>query len=110
MLAERAALVSLPNLMNHSATVEYFAQWAPEIKAAHDVGVLFVMGETGSVSCHGASGVSNTLGAALWELDYMLHGATIGMSGVYFHMGTPFFYSMWQPVEHNGTPARVYPT
>ena len=32
------------------------------------------MGETGSVSCHGKDGVSNTLGAALWELDYMLHG------------------------------------
>lgn len=110
MPAERAALVSLPNLMNHSATVEYFAQWAPEIKAAQDVGVPFVMGETGSVSCHGAPGVSNTLGAALWELDYMLHGATLGMNGVYFHMGTPFFYSMWQPVEHNGTAAIVYPT
>lgn len=90
--------------------VEYFSQWAPEIQAANHVGLHFLMGETGSVSCHGMQGVSNTLGAALWELDYMLHGATIGMSGVYFHMGTPFYYSMWQPVPHNGTAATVYPT
>ena len=32
------------------------------------------------------------------------------MQGVHFHMGTPFFYSMWQPVAYNGTAARVYPT
>lgn len=96
--------------MNHTSLVEFFSQWTPEIKAANDAGLPFLMGETGSVSCHGAQGVSNTLGAALWELDYMLHGATIGMSGIYFHMGTPFYYSMWQPVAHNGTAATVYPT
>ncbi|KFY07979.1 hypothetical protein V492_06645 [Pseudogymnoascus sp. VKM F-4246] len=107
---ERAKLVSLPNLMNHTALVEFFAQWDTEIKAAEEAGVPFLMGETGSVSCHGKRGVSNTLGAALWELDYMLHGATIGMGGVYFHMGTPFYYSAWQPVAHNGEPAAVYPT
>ncbi|OBT96722.1 hypothetical protein VE01_04076 [Pseudogymnoascus verrucosus] len=107
---ERAKLVSLPNLMNHTALVEFLAQWDTEIKAAEEAGVPFLMGETGSVSCHGKRGVSNTLGAALWELDYMLHGATIGIGGVYFHMGTPFYYSAWQPVAHNGEPAAVYPT
>ncbi|KAL5363151.1 glycoside hydrolase superfamily [Aspergillus floccosus] len=106
----REAQVSLPGLMNHTALVEYFSQWVPEIQAATTAGLPFLMGETGSVSCHGTQGVSNTLGAALWELDYMLHGASIGMSGVYFHMGTPFYYSMWQPVPHNGTAATVYPT
>ncbi|KAJ5910754.1 uncharacterized protein N7473_000057 [Penicillium subrubescens] len=106
----RESQVSLSGLMNHTALVEFFSQWTPEIKAANDAGIPFLMGETGSVSCHGVQGVSNTLGAALWELDYMLHGATMGMSGIYFHMGTPFYYSMWQPVPHNGTPATVYPT
>ncbi|PMD16272.1 glycoside hydrolase family 79 protein [Hyaloscypha hepaticicola] len=105
-----AALVSLPGLMNHTTTVNYFTQWIPSIQAAHSVGTLFYMGETGSVSCHGKNGVSNTMGAALWELDYVLNGATIGMDGVFFHMGTPFYYSMWQPVEFNSTAATVYPT
>lgn len=96
--------------MNHTTTVDFFKQWIPSIQAAHSVGTHFYMGETGSVSCHGKQGVSNTMGAALWELDYVLNGATIGMDGVFFHMGTPFFYSMWQPVEYNGTAATVYPT
>lgn len=96
--------------MNHSSTVSYFQDWVASIKAAHASGFVFNMGETGSVSCHGKDGVSNTVGAALWELDYVLNGATLGMQGVYFHMGTPFFYSMWQPVASGGVPARVYPT
>ena len=66
--------------MNHSNTLDYFAQWKPEIAAARSVDAKFVMGETGSVSCHGKDGVSNTLGAALWEIDYMLHGESNGDS------------------------------
>ena len=60
--------------MNHINTIQYFAQWQAEIAAAKLTGVPFFIGETGSVSCHGKNGVSNTLGAALWEIDYMLHG------------------------------------
>ena len=73
---ETAALVSLPNLMSHINTIMYFQQWQIEIAAAQNAGIAFHMGETGSVSCHGKDGVSNTLGAALWEIDYMLHGKT----------------------------------
>ncbi|KAK9358377.1 hypothetical protein V1504DRAFT_478025 [Lipomyces starkeyi] len=47
------------------------------------------------------------MGAALWELDYVLNSALVGMDDVFFHMGTPFFYSMWQPVEYNGTAAKA---
>jgi hypothetical protein len=96
--------------MNHTTTVSFYNQWIPSIQAAHDANTLFYMGETGSVSCHGEDGVRNTMGAALWELDYVLNGAVLGIDGVFFHMCTPFFYSMWQPVEYNGTAARVYPT
>lgn len=96
--------------MDHNSTVSYFKQWEPSIAATRAVGASFHMGETGSVSCHGKDGVSNTLGAALWELDYVLHGAIMGMSGVYFHMGTSFYYSMWQPIDYHGVETQVYPT
>ena len=96
--------------MNHTTTLSYFTQWVPSIAAAREANVPFYMGETGSVSCHGAAGISNTFGAALWEMDYALNGAVLGMSGIHFHMGTPFFYSMWQPVAYGGLPAKVYPT
>lgn len=102
--------MSLERLMNHTTTVSFYNQWIPSIQAAHNANTLFYIGETGSVSCHGKDGVSNTMGAALWELDYVLNGAVLGMDGVFFHMCTPSFYSMWQPVEYNGTAARVYPT
>ncbi|KAK3618545.1 hypothetical protein LTR22_026338 [Elasticomyces elasticus] len=104
--ASRAAGISLPILMNHSNTLDYFSQWTTEIPAARSVGAKFVMGETGSVYCHAKDGVSNTLGAALWDIDFMLHGAILGMQRVHFHMGTPFFYSMWQLIAYNGTAAR----
>ncbi|KAF2230946.1 glycoside hydrolase family 79 protein, partial [Viridothelium virens] len=102
--------ISLHALMSHLHTLEYFSQWTPSIAAATSINASFVMGETGSVSCHGAPNISNTLGAALWEMDYVLHAATLGMRRVHFHNGSPFWYSMWQPVEVNGTAPRVWPT
>jgi hypothetical protein len=48
--------------------------------------------------------------AFLFHADIFCKGATLGFEGVYFHMGTPFYYSMWQPVAYNNTPATVYPT
>jgi hypothetical protein len=72
--------------MNYTTTISYFSQWSASIAAAHSVGLAVNMGETGSVSCHGKADVTNTMGAALWELDYVLHGAVLGMHGVYFHM------------------------
>jgi hypothetical protein len=43
------------------------------------------LGETNSVSCGGRPGVSNTFGAALWALRYMLAAARAGFAGINFH-------------------------
>ncbi|KAI9708321.1 MAG: hypothetical protein M1820_004025 [Bogoriella megaspora] len=106
---EQAAEISLPALMNHINTIETFSQFSPSIASAASINTSFVLGETGSVSCHGAANISNTFGAALWNLDLMLHGATLGMRRVHFHNGSPFYYSVWQPVEVNGTAPRAWP-
>jgi len=107
----RAALVSLPGLMNHTSTSQYFSKWQSAIAISHKtVGTKFYMGETGSVSCHGREGVSNTLGAALWQLDYVLYGASIGMDKIFFHQGIPYFYSAWWPSTYNGATPTVWPT
>lgn len=50
--------------------------------------------ETNSYSCHGAPGVSNTAGAALWTLDYTLFASQIGVSRVHFHEGIGYKYSL----------------
>jgi hypothetical protein len=97
--------------MNHTTTLRYFSQWSSSISAARAAGIAFNMGETGSVSCHGKAGVSNTMGAALWQLDYVLYGAVQGMQGVYFHSGSPFYYSAWRAVHYPGIGGpQVYPT
>ena len=58
-----------------------------DIAAVHAQGLDYILGETNSYSCHGAPGVSNTAGAALWALDYALFASQIGISRVYFHHG-----------------------
>lgn len=59
--------------------------------------------ETNSYSCHGAPGVSNTAGAALWTLDYTLFASQIGVSRVHFHEGIGYKYSLVKilfPITH----------
>jgi hypothetical protein len=43
------------------------------------------LGETNNVGCGGRPGVSNTFGAALWALRYMLSVARAGFAGINFH-------------------------
>lgn len=101
--AASAAAASLPHLLNHANTLGVVSSYRPSIIGAHQSGSLFFMGETNSIACHGVAGISDTLGAALWMLDYSLSGAAAGMDGLFFHNGVSFFYSLWQPVALNGT-------
>ncbi|KAI2784317.1 hypothetical protein F4815DRAFT_441384 [Daldinia loculata] len=73
------------------------SQYAPQVAAADKAGAPLVMGETNSVSCSGKSGISDTLGAALWGVDYVLTGASIGIRKTYFHLGAQSEYSAFTP-------------
>ncbi|KAJ3196371.1 hypothetical protein HK101_009184 [Irineochytrium annulatum] len=58
-------------------------------------GVPLLLGETNSVSCGGALGVSNTFASTLWSLDHLATSAWSGIQGARFHAGvyatsTPF--------------------
>ena len=92
-------------------------------KYTRSQGYNYVMGETNSCSVrllpplsylcltdwhliqqgHGRDGVSNVFAAALWSIDYALYMATIDISRVFFHQGTTFAYSAWQPIDVNST-------
>lgn len=67
-------------------------------------GVEYVLGETNSISCQGRDNVSNVFGSALWYLDYNLYIASRvpDVAKMYFHMGTPYRYSLWAPFEGVG--------
>lgn len=41
--------------------------------------------ETGSISCHGEAGVSNSFAAALWAADWIAHAMSAGVAGLNFH-------------------------
>lgn len=56
-----------------------------------------MLGETNSISCSGRSGISDTFGAALWAVDYVLMAASIGIPKVYFHLGANSQYSAFTP-------------
>ncbi|KAI1380355.1 glycoside hydrolase superfamily [Hypoxylon crocopeplum] len=84
-------------LSNHTVLWLNVSQYAPQAAAADKAGAPLVMGETNSVSCSGKSGISDTFGAALWGVDYVLMGASIGIQKTYFHLGAQSEYSAFTP-------------
>lgn len=76
-------------------------------------GVEYVLGETNSISCQGRDLVSNVFGSAIWYLNYSLYIASkTVVSKMYWHMGTPYRYSLWSPFEsiNNNHSALVRPS
>lgn len=56
-----------------------------------------------SPQCQGTPLVSDVFASALWAVDYVLYVASLQVSRLYFHMGTAYRYSPWQPITINGT-------
>ncbi|PIG85404.1 hypothetical protein AARAC_002843 [Aspergillus arachidicola] len=109
---EDAAKADLRNFLDHQQTLDLLDQYSSQISAAKPLGKMMHMGETGSIACHGKDGVSNTLGAALWQLDYALSGATAGIDRFFFHNGKgDFYYSTWEPLPTEISPVpHINPT
>ncbi|KAF9466484.1 hypothetical protein BDZ94DRAFT_170407 [Collybia nuda] len=88
----------LQDLMEKSSIRANLSPFSPDITAVRAKGLDYVLGETNSYSCHGAPGVSNTAGAALWALDYVLFATQVGVSRVFFHEGVGYKYNLIQPI------------
>ncbi|PPQ64596.1 hypothetical protein CVT26_001994 [Gymnopilus dilepis] len=88
----------LQDLMEKTSIRSNLSQFVPDIVATNNKGLDYVLGETNSYSCHGAPGVSNTAGAAIWALDYLLYASQLGISRIFFHQGIGFKYNLVQPV------------
>jgi len=96
--------VHLSDYLNHLESIAYLSNSGGEIAAAKSIGATYQIGETNSVACHGLDGVSNTMGAALWMIDYSLVAASIGVDRLFFHNEEGgFYYSMWDPTAVNAT-------
>ncbi|KAI0204605.1 glycoside hydrolase superfamily [Astrocystis sublimbata] len=92
--------LSLDLLSNHSVLWQNVSQYIPQVAAADTAGAPLVMGETNSASCSGRSGISDTFGAALWGIDYVLTAASLGIEKVYFHLGAQSEYSAFTPLPY----------
>ncbi|PCH34775.1 glycoside hydrolase family 79 protein [Wolfiporia cocos MD-104 SS10] len=94
----------LESLMNKTNIRNNLTIYVDDIAATYERDLTYVIGETNSIACEGAPGVSNTAGAALWVIDDALFAATIGVRELYFHEGVGFKYNFIQPVTlHNST-------
>ena len=60
--------------------------------------LLIEQGECNSYSGHGVPGISNAAESALWSIDYMLYGASLGISRFHFHEGVGYAYNAIAPV------------
>ncbi|KAF9644536.1 glycoside hydrolase family 79 protein [Thelephora ganbajun] len=94
----------LRSFMSKSAVRGNLTVFNPDITATRSRGLVYVMGETNSIGCHGAPGVSNTAGAALWAIDYTLQAATLGIQEIYYHGGIGFKYNFFQPIALDRSP------
>lgn len=83
----------LQNLMSKANIRTNLGQFAPDIAAVQQQGLTYELGETNSYACHGAPGVSDTAGAALWGLDYAFYAAQMGVERLYFHQGIGYKYN-----------------
>ncbi|KIJ66772.1 glycoside hydrolase family 79 protein [Hydnomerulius pinastri MD-312] len=91
----------LQDLMTKSYIRGNITVFTPDINATFANGLEYILGETNSMSCHGAPDVSNTAGAALWALDYSLFSTQVGISRLHFHEGIGYKYNFIQPVTLN---------
>ncbi|KAI1796214.1 glycoside hydrolase family 79 protein [Ganoderma leucocontextum] len=91
----------LTSFMSKQAVRGNLTVFNADIAETHSRGLTYVLGETNSIACHGAPGVSNTAGAALWTIDYTLQAATLGIKELFFHEGIGYKYNFLQPISLN---------
>ncbi|KAG5651791.1 hypothetical protein H0H81_007377 [Sphagnurus paluster] len=91
----------LQGLMDKYTIRSNLTTLVPDIRETRARGLQYVLGETNSYACHGAPGVSNTAGAALWQIDYSLYALQLGVSKLFFHQGIGYKYNMIQPAPLN---------
>ncbi|KAF3918215.1 hypothetical protein ABW20_dc0107571 [Dactylellina cionopaga] len=94
--------VSIRNLLLHDSLYNnLISYYIPQVAAAESAGAQFAIGESNTVSCVGRTGVSDTLAAALWLVDYVLLGASIGIRRIYFHATNKASYSPILPTPYS---------
>ncbi|KAF3021966.1 hypothetical protein E8E14_010185 [Neopestalotiopsis sp. 37M] len=102
--ANSAGVTLQGTLMNHTTTqsvVDAHVEIMGAVAAYTDL--PYMIGEGNSLSSQGRSGVSNSFGAALWNIDFALYAASVGIHRIHLHNGVGYNYAAWHPSSWNGT-------
>lgn len=86
-------------LMNHQHTLSSVGAQVREMNSLAFANIPYILGEANSLYDQGKPGLSNTFGAALWGVDFLLWCASVGIRRVHMHQGTSYRYGFWQPVN-----------
>jgi len=84
---------SISNLLSDQTSLVPAQKVATFVNQAKQYGTLLSMSEFNSVSCGGASGVSNSFASALWGADVLFNMASVGVRSVHLHTGSGGSYS-----------------
>ena len=101
--------ITLDILMNMDNTSTQFAYWEQQVAIGLDAGLPFALREMSSVGPIGLNGVSDTFGASLWTLNFLLYTASLNISSVQMHMTENSNASAWQPIDMYGNGPHVRP-
>lgn len=89
----------LPLYLSHNNVINLVQPFLNDSAWAQANGKPYIMMETNTASCGGFPGVSDTLGAALWGVDYSLHMAYANFTAAMFHNGGQnTYYNVRTPI------------
>jgi hypothetical protein len=101
---------SIANQLSFSASHRLLAGLRQFVGLAHRYGGTYRVDEMGATSCNGRAGVSNTVAAALWELDSLFALAAAGVDGVNLHTYPHNLNALFDITFHaNSWSAAIYP-
>ena len=101
--------LTLYHFMTLSTMNDQFAAWETQIKQSQDTPYPYALREMGVVGPIGMEGITNTFGAALWQLNFLLYMASLNITTVQMHQTDNSNASAWQPIEMYGRQPFVRP-
>ncbi|KAI5864438.1 hypothetical protein GGS23DRAFT_620253 [Durotheca rogersii] len=101
--------LTLEILMQWQTTEDQLTAWLDQVSQAAQTPYPYQLREMGIVGPIGLENVTDTFGAALWTLNFLLYSASNGIASVGLHMTDNSAASAWQPIAMGGQPPHVRP-
>ena len=91
------AAATLTNLLSRELRADTAARLGGAVAIARSRKLRFILDESNSAASGGVNGVSNSLGGAVWAVDYLLTAMKVGVAAVAIHEGDG--QALYSPIE-----------